>query len=256
MSHIYMAILGLFVLPHLLFAQEDISTSRSDSYFKFDFSVGPNIDFPPSRQPEHAGLLSSRPKTAPSFQFKASYLFSSKLGAYTSLRLDFYDEKQTQLYDAGVISDLLEGIFAETFRPISSVKPSVDAGLMYRIEGRRWSMYPSIGIGHATYAAERQSSRSHTNDDRQSVRVTYQQDASFVIATAGLSANYFISPKSFFTVHTKYQQPLQPATASIIKEIDNVQVEEQRYSSRQVGRNVYIGLGYGFLLGNKQKYAR
>lgn len=257
MQYLYtLMMLGLFTLPNILLAQEGNFTSGANRYFKFDFNVGPNIDFPPSAQAENAGLLSSRPTTVPSFQFKASYLFSQKFGAYANLRVDFYDEKQTALYNTGVVGQLLEDIFAETFKPISSVKPAVDAGLLYRIEGRRWSLHPSLGIGRANYAAQRRSSRTRSNGEGQTIHISYKQDASFAIATAGLSGDYFVSPKSFFCLQIKYQQPLQHSEASILKQINNTEVEHVRYSSNRIGRNLFVGVGYGFLLGKKQKYIR
>ena len=156
------------------------------------------------------------------------------------------------MYRPGVVGEILESMFNAFVGPAALVKPAVDAGMVYRLTWDRWSLYPSIGLGYATYAADRHMSRKQQNDEGQEIQLTYEQKASFFTANAGVSLNYYFGSKSFLVLNTAFRQPLQTSSASLVQETNGIETMQQSYSTT-AGRTVYATVGYGFILGRKKR---
>lgn len=234
-------------------AQRQDNPTMTNKYFKLDFSGGINGNVAPVKR-ENSALLGSRPDVVPAFAFRASHLFSKQIGWYAGLRVDLYEEKRTGSYKTGIFGQFIEDFFSELFEPIPSVYPSIEGGLLYRIETGRWSIQPSIGLGYAYYVGERNSSRTTKDDQGRKITLSYRQEADFIKADFGLTTEFYVTPKSYLVFRGSYQQPLQSSTAELRTTSDGVILSESTYHTSTVGRNVYIGLGYGFILGKKNKY--
>src|SRR5690606_4150995 len=90
-------VLSIFISSSWVCAQtEPAGAGRSERYWKFDFSVGPNVDLSQPGSGENAKVFGTRPAVVPSFGFRATYLFAPKVGAYVGIRMDFYKEIRTE----------------------------------------------------------------------------------------------------------------------------------------------------------------
>ncbi|WP_442592018.1 hypothetical protein ACSBL2_12410 [Pedobacter sp. AW31-3R] len=234
------------------FAQSEKKENYLNNYVKFDLSLGQNIDIPPSAAEKNAGLLGSRNRVVPFFAAKATHLFSEKFGWYGNLRIDFYKERKAEIYEENVFGKFFEDIFNSILGPISKIKPAFDAGMVYRIEQKRWSLMPSLGLGYASYGSNRFSSQTQTNDSGESVKLTYRQKAAFLSGNIGLSGTYYVGQQNYFTLNAGYQHPLQSSTALLIKEINGVEKERTSYRTNDAGRNIIIGIGYGVVFGSRK----
>ena len=243
----------LATVPLENFAQSGNKENQLNNYVKFDFAVGSNIDIPPPSDHKDAGLLGSRPAVAPFLAYKATHLFSKRFGWYAGLRIDIYKEKRAEISGQSHLEKAFDETFGEMLGLISKIKPAFDAGVVYRIERGRWSLLPSVGLGFAGYVTNRNASRTRTDDKGESVKLTYRQDASFLTGNIGLSGNYFLGRKSFIALNAGYQHPLQASTALLVQEINGVETERTAYRTSSAGRNVCVSIGYGFILGGKNR---
>lgn len=240
-------------LPFTIFAQNEKNGSAPNSYFKLDFLIGPNFDFSPSSHQENAGLLSSRPRSVPFGSFRATHLFSKKYGWYAGMRIDYYEERKPTAYIQSGIEKVLDAFLNELLGPLAKINPAVDLGMVYRIERGRWSLHPSVGLGYSSYAPDRSASRTRTNDDGEDISLSFRETASFVTANVGLSANYFLTPRSFLVINAGYQHPLQSSSALLTEQVNGVETVRQSYRTTSAGRNLFFGIGYGLVLGNKSR---
>lgn len=220
-----------------------------ENYTKMEYMIGPNFDLFYAHKGDRPNLLSTRPMVAPSMGVRATHLFSARWGAYAGLRMDFYEEKGTSAYDKGFISEFFESIFKELLGPLSLLHPTLDAGISYRMGSGRWSILPSIGLGYGFPISEKKSSRSRLDDDGERHDVRFRQKVSSMQASCGVSANYFVSKRSFVTMNTHFFQPLGKSYAELVHETNGTQVSRTVQETSTVGRNLNLSIGYGFVFG-------
>ncbi|MEZ5004948.1 MAG: hypothetical protein R2738_01070 [Bacteroides graminisolvens] len=83
------------------------------------------------------------------------------------------------------------------------MRPSVDAGLVYRFEQQKWRIYPSFGVGYVYHLRDGGFIKSSTGSDEVLHTVEYKQQASSLTLNMGLSANcYFSSAITCFSAPT------------------------------------------------------
>jgi len=231
-----------------VFSQSGNAEHLSSNLLKFDFSGGTNIDIPPSKDDINANLLGSRAAVVPFMAFKATHLFSKRFGWYAGLRIDLFKERKSESFGEDGFDRFIEDMFGAILAPFAVIKPALDGGVVYRLEGKKWSLYPNIGLGYTAYGVNRSRSRTIINDLNQKVTSIYTQNVSFITGNAGLSANYFIKGGGYFMLSTGIQYPLQSSSASFVQEINGRETARNFYRTSDAGRNLYIGIGYGVLL--------
>lgn len=224
---------------------------RPQKYFKLDFSLGGNIDLIGSPSGQDVSILSSRPTTVPSFGLRTIYLFSPKVGAYAGFRLNFFKERKFDFYKPGLFEEIFTAFFEGFFRPILISHPSIDAGLVYRIERRRWNMYPAIGIGYAQYVNTRSRSTSRTDGNGVRNDFHYEQKASSTTFNVGVSINHFLTRRGYLILNAGFQQPLQASYASFSQSQNDVEIAHVTYRNPTAGRAVMLDVGYGFIVPKK-----
>lgn len=231
------------------YAQSIDAVPAPKSLFKLDFAVGPNFDISPGSGLQNQDLFGSRPAVSPFLGIRATHLFSNKVGWYAGINLNYYKEIKPTGYKPTGLETFFDDFGNALFGPISYVKPSVNLGVLYRIESGNWSIHPSLGIGHDTYLGDKSTSRSKTTQEGQKYELTYDRRSSLFTAHVGLSTNYYVSRKSYFAVNASLHQPLQAATVQLVETIDDTEVSRTDFRSSKVGRSIFLGVGFGFVLG-------
>lgn len=217
--------------------------------FKLDFTIGPNFDTSPGSGQENQDIFGGRPAVSPFLGIRATHLFSNKVGWYAGINLNYYKEIKPTGYKPTGLETFFDDFGNALFGPISYVKPSVNLGVLYRIESANWSIHPSLGIGHDSYLGDKSTSRSKTNQEGQKYELTYDRKSSLFTAHLGLSMNYYVSRKTYFAVNGSFHQPLQAATAQLIETTDGTEISRADFRSNNVGRGIFLGVGFGFVLG-------
>ena len=231
------------------YAQSIDAVSTSKSRFKLDFTIGPNFDISPSSGLRNQDIFGSRPEVSPFLGVRATHLFSNKVGWYAGINLNYYKEIKPTGYTPTGLETFFDDFGNALFGPISYVKPSVNLGVLYRIESANWSIHPSLGIGHDSYLGDKSRSRSKTNEDGQKYELTYDRRSSLFTAHLGLSTNYYVSRKSYFALNASFHQPIQAATAQLVETTDGTEISRTDFRSNKVGRSIFLGVGFGFALG-------
>lgn len=240
-------ILGSFIYS-LQAQQTNYSRNSRDTRWILDATAGANIDLIRSASSPESKLLETRPRVAPSLGFRGTYLFSDKLGAYARFQVNLYESKQSEYDPSGITGDIMREVF-DTLLPIGKsirkIKPSVDAGIVYRFEQNNWSIYPGVGLGYMAYLPDIKSNKSWTKDDNLEHSISYRQHASSIFLNLGVSTRYYVSPRSSLVLDINFQQPLQKSFAELVVKTNDVESDKKRYETATAGRNINISLGYG-----------
>lgn len=211
--------------------------------FLIDVRLGANFDLFHRSDHSDSRILSSKKSTTPTYDISMSYLFSKRLGWYGNLHMNFYKERFPDEVHS-IIDDLINEFFKEFFGSINRLHPSINAGMLYRIEKGRWGIYPRAGVGYMAYLSDRKSTKNKKKNG-QEISMSYRQKARPLFAEMGVSVNYYASKSTFFTVQAGYQQPLQKSSAQLIYTADGVETENIHYRSRSIGRNIKLSTGVG-----------
>lgn len=230
-------------------AQNLDSKPTFKSRFKLDFTVGPNFDFTSRTDTKNPAIFGSRPAVSPFLGVRATHLFSSRFGWYAGINVNYYKEIKPTGYKQSIIESFFEDFGNAFLGPISYVKPSVEIGALYRIEYGNWSIYPSLGIGYDTYLADKDSYKWKKTGYDPKEELTYERNSSFLTTHIGLSTNYQLSRKTYLALNARYHHPLQAATAHLIETTDGVETSRFDFRSKGIGRGVFLGVGFGVLLG-------
>ncbi|NDV55264.1 hypothetical protein D0T51_05905 [Parabacteroides sp. 52] len=234
---------------------KEVNVKNVYSYEKawlFHISSGVNIDLPSSTSNSLSQLLGSRADIAPVLGVRLTHLFSKRIGWYADLQMSFYKEKKSPYLNTSHLGDLGEALVDKLFWPVSTMRPSIHAGVLYRIEQKKWNLYPAIGWGYGCYLPDRKSERGKKNENGDQENVLYKQNASFFFLNLGLSAHYFISPNTYLSLNANFQQPLQKSSAYLIYSSSEKAPQKLSYQTTTAGRNLNICLGLGIVLGKKK----
>ncbi|QBQ42940.1 hypothetical protein E2P86_18060 [Sphingobacterium psychroaquaticum] len=231
-------------------AQDSVShvESHKRNYVKVEiFSVGASADISGSKNHPDRELMGTRQDIALSSSIRINHLFSNKIGWYAGLKLDYLDEKSSAFYDAIPVGEILLRVFYGGFVPAYTV----DAGLLYRTETKRWDIHPRVGFGYGLFLMDRDSDKSKTLEDGSKQRNIYTQRASGSLLNVGISSHYFVSRKSFISLNATLQQPLEKSYGELSTTIDEQPTVNRRYESAGIGRNLTLSVGYGFTIGKR-----
>lgn len=225
-----------------------------DRYWQVDFAFGSDFDLTYTGSRENASVLSTRTVAAPFFNFRATHLFSKKVGWYVNAQLSLYYQQKAELFElpTNIIDDFFIGLADGLSEAFSLPHPALDAGFVYRIETGRFRIHPSIGLGVNAHMFDSTKDRS-VESKNVTYTVKYNQDASYLFAGLGVTAGYDISNKSYLLFRASYRQPLHKTKARMIYLVDDVEKENIYYESWTPGRNLNLSLGYGFRFGKKVK---
>jgi hypothetical protein len=91
------------------------------------------------------------------------------------------------------------------------MRPSVDAGLVYRFEQQKWRIYPSFGVGYVYHLRDRGFVKSSTGSDEVLHTVEYKQRASSLTLNMGVIGQLLF----LFTQVLVSQHQLRAAFAEI-----------------------------------------
>lgn len=232
-----------------LWASPPQRTPQSDLYreirYKPQFHLymggGINTDLASiSREQPAAALFGERPNTAPYFDLRLTHLFAPRFGWYADVRLKFFEMQSP---------NPLGNILLELFLPgASKMHFSCSAGLVYRIEGKRWQCYPRIGIGKSDYGISHE--KQSTWDKR-----THEEwcRSSSLCMNLGVSTQYRLTPKIALMMDIFFQEPLTRAESYLVDKNDGVTLQEYTYNNRSIGRELNASLGINFCFGKALK---
>ncbi len=214
-----------------------------DRCWQLDITTGANFDLIRSSDDPTAELLNTRPSVAPSLGVHVNHLFSRKVGWYANAQINFYKEQDPRQTSIGKIAEkLMDRIFPGTLL----IHPSIDVGLLYRIETNRFRLYPSAGIGYNGHLSE---SHSYTaNDDQQ---ISYKQDPGYLMLNLGLTSNYYVTKRGFLVFRAGFQQPLQ-STSVRMDFRGGDEAILNFYETSTAGRALNLSIGYGFAFGKRR----
>lgn len=239
----------LFCIGTLSHAQQRQYTNNQpnnkEKKWIIDVMPGANIDLIGSRSAAESKLMGSRPDVVPALSGRVTWLFSDKIGGYARLQSNFYKSKKAAYNPANSsFGDAVEAVFDGIFSPISRLYPSIDAGIIYRLELNRWKFHPGIGVGYMTYLPDHKSSK-RISENNSTLEISYKQQASPLFLNMGLSTRYSISYMSSLVLDINFQQPLQKSSAELITKNDGIETKREKYSTSTAGRNLNISIGYG-----------
>ena len=218
-------------------------------YALIDLYAGANFDLSHSGSSPNAGLLGTRPDVAPLLGIKFTHLFSKRVGWYANIQMNFYKDKQAEAVDQGFLGSFTENLADVLFWPVSIMRPSVDAGLVYRFEQQKWRIYPSFGVGYVYHLRDRGFIKSSTGSDEVLHTVEYKQRASSLTLNMGVSANYYFSSRKYLFLSTNFVQPLQKSSGELVRMDNDVETERISYKTITGGRALNVSVGLGFAIG-------
>lgn len=239
-------IILLFIcLCHFSNAQEANTISKKrEPAFLFSLVAGTNINLSKNSLNSNSKLLGTRPEVAPLAGFRITSLFSEHIGWYANFQLNFYKERRSELYNGGIIEEVLEGFVDLITFPVSIIYPAVDAGMVYRIEHNKWGIYPGIGLGYAINLKNRDRNSTYTREELEH-SFSYKQRGSAFFINFGITTTYNISKKGFLTLNAAFKQPLSKSGAKVKLYINDVETDRLSYKSSTIGRALDISIGYG-----------
>ncbi|GAK35073.1 hypothetical protein JCM15093_148 [Bacteroides graminisolvens DSM 19988 = JCM 15093] len=163
--------------------------------------------------------------------------------------MNFYKDKQAEAVDQGFLGSFTENLADALFWPVSIMRPSVDAGLVYRFEQQKWRIYPSFGVGYVYHLRDRGFIKSSTGSDEVLHTVEYKQRASSLTLNMGVSANYYFSSRKYLFLSTNFVQPLQKSSGELVRMDNDVETERLSYKTITGGRALNVSVGIGFAIG-------
>lgn len=239
----------LFLLATLInsycFAQ-----TKKDNYWKLELITGANTEFSHFKSSTDEKSFGTRPKVVPLIGLKTIYLFTDKLGGYARLQINFYDEKNSEYYNSGLIGEVAEAFIDKLFWPISKSYPLFDIGLLYRFEKENWAVYPEIGFGQMVFLADRESSRTK-NKEGVKTEIQYRQRSSPFFLNLGISANYNISKNNYILFNASFSQPVKKSKAELIHITDGIETERLTSINSTFGRSLNLSAGIGVTINRK-----
>ena len=239
----------LFLLAALInsycFAQ-----TKKDNFWKLELITGANTELSHFKSTTDEKMFGTRPKVVPLVGLKTMYLFSDKFGGYARVQINFYDEKNSEYYNSGLIGEVAEAFFDKLFWPISKSYPLFDIGLLYRFEKENWAVYPEIGFGQMVFLADRESSRTK-NKEGVKTEIQYRQQSSPFFINLGISANYNISKNNYILFNASFSQPVKKSKAELIHITDGIETERLTSINSTLGRSLNLSAGIGVTINRK-----
>ncbi len=246
MKNKYLSLLIIFSCLCIHSYSSPLERTETRKNWQLSSFIGTSINLTGNTSNPYSGLLSTRPSTVPSLNFRLTRYFTPRLGVCTNLHANFYEEKKSEYLNNSIWGDFAEELFDELFWPVSITKPAIDAGIIYRIEKEKWDISSSLGIGYMGCLNDREVSQTTQDYVGNKYTRTYKQEASLPYLNIDLSFNYFISKRCFIGLNADFQQPLAKAHAEMTEYVNSLIKTKISYDSATAGRNLILGVGFGF----------
>lgn len=259
MKSIYLFIL-LFVLPTGVQAQDSISTpthkKESNKLVLINIAAGANFDLAHRPQGNLITALTDRQAVLPAIDLRMLHFVSRRWGWYLNLRIKTA-YKQTIKYSEELSLPYQADYYVYHTNEVDSFsRPTVtfDIGASYRIDFKRWSIYPRIGIGVNTYNFQTINFRVKKKGSNE-LRYIQMGDPwsgtsieNVAVLAMGINANYKVSKNCYLFADITYLQPLQKVQYEYTETNPySLQSTVRRtYRSRTIGRELNISAGIGF----------
>jgi len=241
------ALLSFGVLSH---AQQSYKPTRTvvelpEKYLQFELTTGANFDLMYRGSDRKYDLLSTKPSTVPAVGMKLTHYFARKWGWYTQLQFNFYNSKRAKGIGSYTAGEFVEDLAKALLAPAFLTRPSIDAGVVYRIETVRWRLHPQVGFGWLSYLEPRSMEKRKTVNQEE-ISIKYKQSANPMVANVGLSLNYFFSDRLYLLLNANFQQPLQKSWAEMTYFTNDIESKKVKQQSITAGRNINFHAGVGF----------
>jgi hypothetical protein len=233
----------LFLLFAVLSAKAQSLSINNQSripqkYGSFNLSAG--MIFMPAKTASH--LLGQRPSVGFHQGYRFNYAFNKDWLAYGALGINYYRSQRPAILDPTAIGIHAEDILEAIFRPIENIKPTLDAGVMYRLKIKNWEILPALGFSYTVDDWGRD--RELTLDN--GVHLHYKMQGDVPGIKWGVNAHYWVSKKAMLLLGLQAEQPLQKPNASAIYLRGDDIMKSEKIRSSAYGRNLYFEVGYGF----------
>lgn len=187
-------------------------------------------------------LLGQRPSVGFQEGFSVNYAFNAKWILYAALGYNYYGNHRPEILDPAAIGIHGEDILEAIFRPFENIKPTLGAGVMYRLKFDRWEVLPTLGLSYTVDDWGRD--RKLTLDN--GVHLHYRMQGDVPGINWGVNAHYWVSQKGMLQLGLAAEQPLQKPGASAYYLRGEEVVTSEKIKSSAYGRNFYFKIGYGF----------
>lgn len=219
--------------------QEALDTDMPEVPFTFAISLGSNFNVGGNHGAEWFG---SRPATAAQMDIMMNLKVVRRWGVYLDLGITFFEIRQ-QSAD----KDPVAAILGELFSPVSSMKPSIAAGITYSLPIERWHILPRAGIGVISFGSYNKSTTVGDTAKR------LEKSISPMFVNAGVSAGYRLSRLCTLFLDAAYRCPIQRATATYTVTRPDIPAETVSATSDSWGHDITISMGVKFHLGARRK---
>lgn len=222
---------------------------KPKNYVKLEFlPIGISADLSKKGSNLDNYLLGGRQDLAYSGSFRITHLFSTKIGWYAGLKMDLIKEEKSPYYNASFENEVGEFISKSFF---GGYLPAtiIDFGAVYRIEKNKWDIHPRMGFGYGFFIQDLDSDKQSKLENGTTIRNVYEQKSGSTVVNIGLTANYFFTKKSFVSLNTGLRQPLNKSYGQYSTFVDDILIEDRKYSSSSLGRDFNLSVGYGFIVG-------
>lgn len=238
----------VFLACTLFCAHLSIAQSRADEkivtgkYWSVDLGVG-MVMMPHSTA---SSLIGKRPSAGFQQRFGLNYAFATQWAAYAGFGYNYYGNRRPEILDPASIGihgeDILEGLFGK----FENIKPTFDAGMMYRFRVRKWEILPKLGLSYTVndWGRDRQLTLKENG-----LKIQYRMKAAVLGMQLGLNSHYWVSQRGYLHFGVLAEHPLQKPYGEATYYRGAEQMTSTKVKSTALGQNLYAQIGYGFVFG-------
>lgn len=236
---------------------------EKNKLIQLDVDLGGHFDLAYRREGNMLTALSDQGAKYGSMNLRLQHFFARKWGWYAAVHLGFA-EKYSKEGEAELTRTYAADYYVDPVRygVYSKVNPSLDAGVVYRIENSRWAFYPRFGVGVSGVECEQLGANLKKKGSNELYRIEYRvgdendfgnSNVDAFILSFGFSVNYKLSRYCYLLLNANYKQPLGNFTS--YEQMTNLYTDESKvtrmFKSSTLMRdlNVSIGIGIPIYLG-------
>lgn len=235
----------ILICAHLSFAQDradDKVQVVADKYWSVDLGIGMILMPHGTSSP----LMGKRPALGFQQRFAVNYAFATQWAVYGGFGYNYYGNRRPEILDPARIGihreDILEGLFGK----FENIKPTFDAGMMYRFQMRKWDILPKLGLSYTVndWGRDRQLTLKENG-----LKINYRMKAAVPGMQLGLNSHYWVSQKGYLHFSVLAEHPLQKPYGEATYYRGAEQMNRIKVKSAAFGQNLYAQIGYGFAFG-------
>ena len=217
-----------------------------ERYWSIDLNAG--LIIMPNKT--SSALFGTRPTLGFQELFTANYAFNGKWAAYASIGSNYYQNHRPDILSTSYVGLQMEDIIEAIFSPFELIKPTVNAGVMYRIRLNKLEILPKLGLSYTTNDWGRD--RMLTIKDN-GVHIHYKMSGTVPGMQAGINAHYWVSKKGYLNFGLMAESPLQKPNASATYLRGKEVMTGTRIKSAAYGQNLNVQFGYGFAFARRYR---